>query len=220
MSKKLFVSTKDESARMFKNDTLNALSKVHYTVPLYLYLPPIFYFAYVTIFQTPVDEVTALGRLGLWFAGIFTWTFFEYAVHRFIFHYNATTEIGKRFHFLSHGVHHDYPQDSTRLVMPPSVSLPLAVLFFFVFRGLLGPYMMAPAFVGFLMGYLVYDMSHYAVHHFNWKNAYFQRIKKHHMDHHFRDPDYGFGFTSDIWDKVFNTNLPPKTNTPNSASAK
>jgi 4-hydroxysphinganine ceramide fatty acyl 2-hydroxylase len=98
--------------------------------------------------------------------------------------------------------------------------LPLAVLFFFVFRGLLGPYMMAPAFVGFLMGYLVYDMSHYAVHHFNWKNAYFQRIKKHHMDHHFRDPDYGFGFTSDIWDKVFNTNLPPKTNTPNSASAK
>ncbi len=210
MSKKLFVHAKDESARMFKNDTINALSKVHYTVPLYLYIPPILYFLYVTIFQTPAAEVSVLGRIGLWFAGVFTWTFFEYAVHRFIFHYNATSDIGKRFHFLSHGVHHDYPQDSTRLVMPPSVSLPLAVLFFFVFRGILGPYMMAPAFVGFLMGYLVYDMSHYAVHHFNWKFAYFQRIKKHHMDHHFRDPDYGFGFTSDIWDKVFDTNLPVK----------
>jgi sterol desaturase/sphingolipid hydroxylase (fatty acid hydroxylase superfamily) len=210
MSKKLFVHVKDESARMFKNDTLNALSKVHYTVPLYLYIPPILYFLYVTIFQTPVEQVSILGRVGLWFAGLFTWSFFEYGVHRFIFHYNASSEIGKRFHFLSHGVHHDYPQDSTRLVMPPSVSLPLAVLFFFAFSAILGPFMMAPAFVGFLMGYLVYDMSHYAVHHFNWKTAYFQRIKKHHMDHHFRDPDYGFGFTSDIWDKVFNTNLPVK----------
>lgn len=210
MSKKLFVHAKDESARMFKNDTINALSKVHYTVPLYLYIPPILYFLYVTIFQTPMEEVSILSRVGLWFAGIFTWTFFEYAVHRFIFHYHATSDIGKRFHFISHGVHHDYPQDSTRLVMPPSVSLPLAVLFFFIFYTLLGPLMMAPAFVGFLMGYLVYDMSHYAVHHFNWKFAYFQRIKKHHMDHHFRDPDYGFGFTSDIWDKVFDTNLPAK----------
>ena len=53
-------------------------------------------------------------------------------------------------------------------------------LFYFAFSAILGHFMMAPAFVGFLMGYLVYDMSHYAVHHFNWKTAYFQRIKKHH----------------------------------------
>lgn len=210
MKRKLFVHTRDESARMFKNDTINALSKVHYTVPLYLYIPPILYFAYVSVFQVPSAEVSILAKIGLFFAGVMVWTFFEYSVHRFIFHYKASSEIGKRFHFICHGVHHDYPQDSTRLVMPPSVSLPLAVIIYFSLFALLGEYMMAPAFTGFLLGYLVYDMSHYAVHHFNWKWSYFQRIKRHHMDHHFRDDDYGFGFTSDIWDKVFNSNLPKK----------
>lgn len=210
MSEKLFVSIKNEPARMFKNDTINALSKVHPTVPLYIYIPPILYFAYVSIFQIPLEAAGILERIGLFLLGIFTWSFFEYTIHRFVFHYKPTSKIGKRFHFIAHGVHHDYPQDHTRLVMPPTVSLPLAVLLFFSFRAIFGPMAMAPAFCGFLLGYLVYDMSHYAVHHFNWKHPYFQRIKKHHMDHHFKSPDHGFGFTSDAWDRVFGSNLPKK----------
>ena len=33
-------------------------------------------------------------------------------------------------HFIIHGIHHDHPNDKMRLVMPPSVSIPLAALFF------------------------------------------------------------------------------------------
>ena len=206
MSKKLFVHTRNESARMFEADWMNALSKVHYTVPLYIYIPVILFFLYQTIFVISAEAMPAWERVAWFFGGIGMWTFFEYAVHRFIFHYHPTSKIGKRFHFIAHGVHHDYPQDATRLVMPPSVSIPLACIVYGILWAIFGSPELSPAFAGFVLGYLVYDMSHYAVHHFNWKNPYFQRIKKHHMDHHFRDPDSGFGFTSDIWDKVFDTN--------------
>lgn len=195
---------------MFEADWMNALSKVHWTVPLYIYIPVILYFAYRTIFEIPAEVMPGWERAAWFFGGLFIWTFFEYAVHRFIFHYNATSKIGKRFHFIAHGVHHDYPQDATRLVMPPSVSIPLALLVYFILYLIFGPVELAPVFTGFVLGYLVYDMAHYSVHHWNWKNAYFQRIKKHHMDHHFRDPDTGFGFTSDIWDQVFDSNRKPE----------
>lgn len=38
--------------------------------------------------------------------------------------------MGKKLHFMSHGIHHDYPRDSTRLVMPLLLSLPLATILF------------------------------------------------------------------------------------------
>lgn len=32
-------------------------------------------------------------------------------------------------------------------------------------------------------------------------------IKEHHMKHHYKEPDAGFGFTSKIWDRVFKTDF-------------
>ena len=46
--------------------------------------------------------------------------------------------IGKMLHFIMHGVHHDYPNDATRLVMPPIISVPLAIVFYLVFILTLG----------------------------------------------------------------------------------
>ena len=37
-----------------------------------------------------------------------------------------------------HGVHHDHPNDPLRLVMPPSASVPLALVFCAVFWLVLG----------------------------------------------------------------------------------
>ena len=166
---KLYVSNKDETVRMFENDFLEALSKVHWTVPIWVFLPIISYFFYrgVFIFELPISTVA------LYFViGIFVWTFTEYALHRFIFNFQPKSKFGKRMHFIFHGVHHDYPKDSKRLVMPPSVSIPLASLFFLLFHSLIGGVLVNPFFVGFLTGYLFYDITHYAVHHFNMKNKY------------------------------------------------
>jgi sterol desaturase/sphingolipid hydroxylase (fatty acid hydroxylase superfamily) len=201
MAKK-FVSNKDETVRMFKNDFLESLSRVHPSVPLIIFVPVILYMLYLSIFSF---KLGGLSILGLMVFGVFIWTITEYLLHRFIFHWELKSKLGARIHFIFHGVHHDYPSDSRRLVMPPSVSIPLATLFFFLFRFLIGDISVMPFFAGFLIGYLFYDISHYAVHHFNMHSKFWLAIKNHHIKHHYQDPDKGYGVSSPIWDYVFRT---------------
>ena len=55
---------------------------------------------------------------GFFLLGVLLWTLLEYLIHRYIFHYEPKTGVGKRLHYIIHGVHHDYPNDGKRLVMP------------------------------------------------------------------------------------------------------
>ena len=206
---KNFVSNKDETVRMFESDFMEMFSRVHFTVPLYIYLPVAFYFLYRSIF---LYELSAATIISLFILGIAVWTLTEYTLHRFIFHFEFKSEFGARIHFIFHGVHHDYPNDSRRLVMPPSVSVPLAIIFYIIFLLILGPFYVAPFFVGFIIGYLCYDMTHYAVHHFNMHNRIWLAIKNHHMKHHYQDSTKGFGVSSPVWDEVMGTNFPRKDN--------
>ena len=105
-------------------------------------------------------------------------------------------------HFIFHGVHHDYPRDKMRLVLPPSVSIPLASAFYFLFASFLAPKLLFSFFPGFLLGYLIYDMLHYAMHHHNFKSGIMKSIKQHHMLHHYQDPDKGYGVSSSLWDII------------------
>ena len=203
---KLYVSNKDETARMFKSDFLEAFSKIHWTVPLFIYVPVIGYLFYLAI----VDKIPALEIIGLIAAGLFIWTITEYLLHRFIFHFHTTSNFGKRITFMFHGVHHDYPNDTKRLVMPPSVSIPLATGFFFLFKVLVGDIFVAPFFIGFIAGYLFYDISHYAIHHFNMHSKFWLVIKNHHMIHHYQRPELGFGVSSPLWDLILKTGYDAK----------
>jgi sterol desaturase/sphingolipid hydroxylase (fatty acid hydroxylase superfamily) len=140
--------------------------------------------------------------------GIFVWTFVEYIMHRFVFHYApANKPWAQRIHFIFHGVHHDYPSDAKRLVLPPSVSIPLATIFYFLFSAILPVNYIFGFFPGFILGYLFYDLSHYAIHHFNFKGNLWKRIKQHHMLHHYQDPDKGYGVSSPLWDKIFRSDF-------------
>ncbi|MDR3610655.1 MAG: sterol desaturase family protein [Ignavibacteriaceae bacterium] len=201
---KNFVSNKDETVRMFDNNFLEALSKIHFSVPLYIYIPVILAFLYrsVILYELRFTKILALIILG-----IIVWSLTEYLLHRFIFHYVPDSKFGLRIHFIFHGVHHDYPSDSRRLVMPPSVSVPLALLFFYLFSAILGYIYVAPFMAGFLTGYLFYDMTHYAIHHFNMHNKFWLAIKNHHMKHHYQDPAKGFGVSSPVWDKIIGTDF-------------
>jgi len=202
---KNFVSNKDVTVRMFQSDLMESLSRVHPAVPLYIYIPVIGYFLYKSIFTFNLEVSRVLLLMAL---GIIVWTLTEYLLHRFVFHYNPKSEFGRKLHFIFHGVHHDYPSDSRRLVMPPSVSIPLAALFYFLFEAILGINFVAPFFVGFITGYLFYDMTHYAVHHFNIHNKFWLALKKHHMKHHYQDAEKGFGVSSPIWDYIVGTDFP------------
>src|SRR4029079_15435356 len=96
---KNFISNKDECVRMFKNDVLESLSRVHFTVPLIIFLPVIFYFGYQSVFVFHLEAVSILLLIA---AGLFIWTLTEYVLHRFVFHWELPGKIGKRIHFVFH----------------------------------------------------------------------------------------------------------------------
>ncbi len=202
---KNYISNKDETVRLFKNDFLESLSRVHWTVPLIVFIPLILLFLYrsIKIISIPLSE-----SLLLILYGMIVWTFTEYTLHRFVFHYQPKSNWGKRIHFLIHGVHHDYPKDSKRLVMPPMVSVPLSASFFFFFKSLIGNTYISPFFAGFLIGYLFYDITHYAIHHFNMHNNFWLLIKNHHSKHHYQNSNLGYGVSQPLWDHVFRTTFP------------
>ncbi|WP_223815424.1 sterol desaturase family protein [Sphingobacterium litopenaei] len=207
MAKRNYVSNSTESTRMFKNDFLESLTKVHYSVPLIFWIPVIIYFirkAYV------VGEMSTSTVFGYFLFGLAFWTLAEYVLHRWVFHFHPKSAWGQRIHFIFHGVHHDYPKDRLRLVMPLSASIPMATIIYFIFYAFFGEFTLAAFFAGFLFGYLIYDECHYAMHHANFKSGIFKKIKDHHMLHHYSDPEKGFGVSSAIWDKVFNSGFPKK----------
>jgi sterol desaturase/sphingolipid hydroxylase (fatty acid hydroxylase superfamily) len=189
---------------MFKQQWMEALSKVHYSVPLFIFVPLISYFAWTGLTQPGITTVNCILTV---LAGLLAWTLTEYVMHRFIFHYQPNTEWGKKLHFIFHGVHHDYPNDAKRLVMPPSMSIPLATAFYFLFKVTVPALYLNTFFASFLTGYLCYDMFHYAFHHGTFTNPILKKLKQHHMQHHYADADRGYGVTSVLWDIIFRSEL-------------
>src|SRR6266699_4700102 len=148
MAERHYISKKNETVRMFKSDFMEFLSHVHPATPLVLYLPVVGYMLYLAFWQS---RLSILAMTGLFLLGVLIWTLLEYIIHRYVFHYEPKSRLGKQFHFIVHGVHHDYPNDGRRLVMPPSISIPLAVVFWILFALIFGRY--APALsAGFAFG--------------------------------------------------------------------
>lgn len=199
---KRFVSRQEESPRMFKNNFMEFFSKVHWSIPILIYLPLIAYLLWISATKLRLSWIAIIGMFLLGYA---LWTLAEYLLHRFVFHYHPKSKLGKRLFWILHGVHHDYPNDRLRLVMPPAISLPLAVAFYGLFLTAFGKIIAPPLMSGFALGYLIYDISHFAIHHFNLKGFYFSQIREHHLRHHFKDSENGFGVSVRFWDKVFNT---------------
>jgi dihydroceramide fatty acyl 2-hydroxylase len=142
--------------------------------------------------------------------GLVLWTFAEYTLHRYVFHFHPKSDRLKRMVFLFHGIHHAQPQCKTRLVMPPAVSVPMAFVFYGLFYLLAGRLLGAPQWVdplvmGFMFGYLVYDLTHYATHHFPMRSGVLKALKRHHMQHHYKTPNRRYGVSSPFWDIVFRT---------------
>jgi dihydroceramide fatty acyl 2-hydroxylase len=193
------------SPRMFESRVLDALSRVHPLVPVLLFAPAI-----VVLAAWGLSKVSVLGMVGLAVGGYAMWTLFEYWLHRVVFHFEPAKGLGARLHWIIHGIHHEHPNDPMRLVMPPSVSIPLGALVFaamyVVFGGRYAPGLGA----GFFAGYLVYDMLHYYLHHFRPRGRLGRMLRERHMRHHFQDDTRGFGISAPYWDEVFRTS--PRAN--------
>jgi dihydroceramide fatty acyl 2-hydroxylase len=189
------------SPPMFRWPWLDRLSRVHPAVPPLIFGPAIVVLTVVALSGESAPR-TLLGAFG----GYLLWTFSEYWIHRAIFHFEPEGGIGARLHWMVHGVHHDHPNDPLRLVMPPAVSVPLALLFLVAFVAIFGRPDAWAVGAGFLAGYLVYDMLHFALHHHRQpRTAIERRLRELHMRHHFEDETHGYGISAPWWDIVFGT---------------
>jgi sterol desaturase/sphingolipid hydroxylase (fatty acid hydroxylase superfamily) len=198
---KLFVSNKNETVRMFDSSFMEFFSHVHPATPVILYGPLIGLMLYLALAR---QKLSIVAVLVFFVIGALIWTLLEYVIHRYAFHYEPKTRWGKALHFIMHGVHHDYPNDATRLVMPPVVSIPLAVIFSILFMVTLRRFAPA-ALAGFGFGYVCYDSIHYATHHFSMKRGIWRWLKQYHLRHHYQDDQAGYGVSSPLWDYVFKT---------------
>jgi sterol desaturase/sphingolipid hydroxylase (fatty acid hydroxylase superfamily) len=191
-----------QSIRLFENEFLERLTHVHPLVPLVFWSPIAGYLLWqsIVVQDLPIAQVLLCAPLA-----ILVWTLTEYVLHRFAFHFPARSKLGKWLVFLFHGNHHHDPKDKTRLVMPPSGSIPIMLVLYYLFSLVIPGVWLAPFTAFFIVGYLIYDYIHYATHHFPMKNAVAKYLKLYHLKHHFSGESGRYGVSSPLWDKVFGT---------------
>lgn len=196
--------------RLFNANGLERLTHITPLVILVLYVPVLL--GSLVLGAWGWNKDTPIWTFPFAFATGFValWTFVEYILHRFVFHFQPRNKFQATAVFLFHGVHHVQPHVKTRLVMPPTVSIPMSFVFFAAFHygvglGLGLPIMVWPMFAGFTLGYLCYDLIHYATHHLPLRGRIMKFLKRHHMEHHFKTPNARFGVSTSLWDQVFRT---------------
>ena len=188
-------------AQIFKNRYVEYLTKTHPLIIWGMYLPVIILLPYYSSHTIGFsNSKTTL----LFLAGIFFWTFFEYIIHRFVFHWVSDNPRIQRVSYILHGNHHEFPRDRQRLFMPPVPSLILASLVFLLMYAAMGNNVFS-FFPGFMLGYLMYGSMHYAIHAWNPPYKWMKPIWRNHHLHHYKSDEKGFGVSSHIWDKVFGT---------------
>ena len=203
------ISRNKEPIRLFKSDFLEFFTHIRPAVVAVLWAPVVIYFGVRALVRRA--QFSRVWYVPLAFLlGVAIWTLTEYVLHRFVFHFVPRTPWQERLSFLFHGVHHAQPRSKTRLVMPPAISIPLALLFLALFYlaagSLLGAaHWVAPLFSGFVAGYLAYDMFHYAMHHVPMRRGIWRTMRRHHMHHHTQTPHLRFGVSSPLWDLIFRT---------------
>jgi sterol desaturase/sphingolipid hydroxylase (fatty acid hydroxylase superfamily) len=193
-------------AQLFRNQYLEYLTKTHPLVIWGMYVPIV---GVMLWYSAAVLGFSILNSALIFLGGMFFWSLFEYIMHRFVFHYIAHTERGKKINYVLHGNHHEYPRDKQRLFMPavPSLILASSIFAFMYFITILfgaNNYVFA-FFPGFMIGYLIYGTMHYAIHAWNPPFKWMKGLWRNHHLHHYKQDHRGFGVSSTLWDHVFGT---------------
>lgn len=194
--------------KLFENSVLELMTKAPAPVSATIYISIVFgllYIGYIKGVATSIGPVVAV-----FFAAMFFWTFFEYLFHRYINHldeYFPNSKVACAIAHTIHGIHHEYPRDKERLMMPPIPGLIIVGLLYLAFLLILGDlvYVFMP---GFMTGYLIYASVHIAVHK-RRVPAVLKTQYKHHALHHYKYPDKAFGVSTTFWDRIFGT-MPPE----------
>ncbi len=187
-------------ARLFKSELMEQMTKTHPVVIYSMYIPLI---AFMLYYGAAYKGLSITKELVLFVFGALVWSFYEYMMHRYLFHMISDNPRAKRILYTMHGVHHEFPRDKERLFMPPvpsfiAASIVFSIIFFCMKWNALA------FFPGFLLGYLMYGSMHFAIHSFA-PPKYMKALWRNHHLHHYKTPNKGFGVSSTLWDVIFQT---------------
>lgn len=190
--------------RLFRNDVLERLSVVSpsaFALTWAVFLGCALYASW--------GAASRLVSIVLVLLGVLIWILFEYAMHRFFFHLKPTSAFGRWLIFVAHGNHHAMPGDRHRNIMPPLVSVSISGTIWFLLWMVLG----SPGsviFVGFGIGYVVYDAVHYACHQLPMRGPVLRQLRRHHIRHHHARQEGNYAITAIFLDRLFGTDVPTK----------
>lgn len=207
MSKKKIKN--EGQGEIFRNPFLEFLTKAPAPVSATLYVGIVAGLLYVGFVREIVSSVIT-GAL-IFIGAMFFWTFFEYIFHRYINHideYFPESKLAHRIAYTLHGIHHEYPRDRERLMMPPVPGLLIVGVLYIVFYSIMGEYVYL-FMPGFMTGYIIYSSIHIAIHKSNVP-SFLKTQYRHHAIHHYKYPEKAFGVSTTIWDRVFGT-MPPES---------
>lgn len=160
--------------------------------------------------------VTFIGDAMSFGAGLASWTFLEYGLHRFVGHEGMLDEQGHAMHLH----HHQNPQtrmekaeeDGYGFIDGLIQMAPLAMRVLTPINAAMIPVIgfrrSAFATLGMVTGWVLYEKLHHDIHTRAPENAYERWAWKHHLAHHFKNPKNNHGVTSPVWDMVYGTHQP------------
>ncbi len=137
--------------------------------------------------------------------GMFSWTFLEYVIHRWLGH-------DPRYRGNPFGVEHVRHHAEGNYFAPTPKKAALAALVAVAIGGpaawLAGAHG-AAAVGGLLVMYGTYEVLHRREHTHAGIGRYGRWARRHHFHHHFVDPKTNHGVTTPLWDLVFGTYRTP-----------
>ncbi len=129
--------------------------------------------------------------------GFITWTFLEYILHRYIFHWIAEQKFIKTMVYCIHGIHHEYFATTNYVPFLQNILFYGGGALFFY--GIFGDQTFI-FYTGFLVAVIFQVYIHNLVH--VGGSKYFKKLQWHHQYHHMYS-DFNFGISTRFWDWVF-----------------
>lgn len=203
-------SNEESTVRVYDNPILHSLSKTHIAIPLTIFFGTGIALSILSYFEFSLGILTILSYF---FIGFISFTLAEYLIHRYLYHLPSVYEEGG-VAYAFHGIHHKFPKDKKRLVMPPAASVIIASIILLINYFLMGA-IGFPFTGGFLFGYAAYLSVHYIVHRYKPPKNFLRELWIHHSIHHYHEDDKAFGVSSPLWDYVFGTMPSKKRKSPN-----
>jgi sterol desaturase/sphingolipid hydroxylase (fatty acid hydroxylase superfamily) len=176
----------------------------HNPIPGRLFVFPVLLMSLTFLYLTPFQLVEFF--LGF-IVGILYWSFFEYGMHRYIYHIKFKSPRVHKFWMSFHLYHHGNLEDKGVLNANYLFLLPMAFINILILSPLIiiSSYLFVSSVLALILSYIFYEWVHYSIHTNPFKNKYIQFISKYHLYHHHKKPNKNFGNTTTLWDKLLNT---------------